>query len=110
MNQLRCTFPDCECFSQCDDYRTRPVICPEEATRATVHRDVSLGSHRWHPGTAEYPLGPVHGAGGPLDCDIGAGADVHLRDEIDTINRRLIGVLAGLAIGSAIVLLYAVLT
>lgn len=117
-NPLRCTFPDCDCFATCDDYRTRPVHCPEELSHVVHHRVFSwLDNFRHRPpaGSGE----DVQGIRSPADYlpDTTMGCELYMRttlgetvDSGEVLHRRVLAVLAGLAIGSVVVLLYAVLT
>lgn len=118
-NPLRCSFPDCDCFRACDDYRVRPVHCPEENVNALHHRVFSWLDDQCHRPTAgsreDVPgvRGAAHGlADSAVDCTLymRAALGETITDDTELLHRRVLAVLAGLAIGSVVVLVYALVT
>lgn len=112
MNRLICNFPDCDC--QLTRTTWQPSRCPMETTNAVHHRVLS-----WHPGGdhGAIRLGErevMPGDRCPDDDDaFHVPSHLHVRETLDAsdvLHRRVLAVLAGLAIGSCVVLLWAVLT
>lgn len=123
MNQSRCTYPKCECPIAwgLEPSRVYPTVCPMEENNALHHREVD-GSHSGYHGTAVLKRvgGAVHvprSPGNDNQCgDAWEAGDIYVREALEEatddgiLHRRIMAILTGLAVGSVIVLLYAVLT